>query len=184
VVTKGTLVERDLDLMTGNPCAKVVLSFCTLDDKLAANFDLNAPLPSRRWRTLETLVALGIETEISLKPWIPGVTDIDQILERVPSQVSIRIERLKIVRASRKFPVGNRVLSQVEIDKLYLLERAKYSGYSRLIWEMDVRFSQFSDAEEHPLELAMRQNQHEFGLLQKRGKLSPQILTEVMSISG
>lgn len=176
VITKGALVERDIDLLVNNPRAMVVLSFSTLDDGLAAGFELGAPPPSRRWATLEKLTALGVRTEISLSPWLPGVTDIREVLARAPAGVPIRVERLKIVRANRSFPIGNRIYSQAEIDELYLMERAQYSPCARLMWEFDPRFCRSGAGEEHPWDVAVRQHEREILLLAERGKLLPAVV--------
>lgn len=169
VVTKSTLIERDIDLLLQNPCASVSLSFSTMDDKLAKLFELKAPAPSARLKTLEKLLECGIDVRLSLSPWIPTVTNVQAFLDRVPAIVPINLERLKVIRSSRSFPVLGRVFRQSEIDTLYLLEQKKYSGYKQLSWMMDERFQQTEADIQHPRDIIVKNTDAVFQQLVHRG---------------
>lgn len=84
LVTKSSLVERDLDLladMAADGLVHAAVSVCTLDGELARRLEPRAASPARRLRTLERLAAAGIPSAVLVAPVIPGLTDAD--LERV-----------------------------------------------------------------------------------------------------
>lgn len=80
VITKSTLVLRDLDLLTALGKAAgvgVVLSIPFADDGMAHLVEPFAAPPSLRFKALEKLSAAGLRTGISLGPIIPGLNDSD-----------------------------------------------------------------------------------------------------------
>ncbi len=88
IVTKGALVERDLDLLVSmaerNLCT-VSVSVTTLDRGLSRLMEPRAAAPERRVRTIEVLSQAGIPVNVLVAPVIPVLTDpeIESILERV-----------------------------------------------------------------------------------------------------
>jgi DNA repair photolyase len=86
IVTKNSLVERDLDLL--EPLAqrnlvKVYLSVTTLDNQLAARMEPRASAPHRRVETLRRLSAAGIPVGVMFAPVIPMLNDpeLEAVLE-------------------------------------------------------------------------------------------------------
>ena len=78
VVTKGTLVERDIDIlseMSRQGLARVGISVTTLDADLARRMEPRAPSPTRRLRTIERLSAAGIDVRVMASPMVPALTD-------------------------------------------------------------------------------------------------------------
>ena len=85
-VTKGSLVERDLDLIApmaraGRVCAMVTLT--TLDPELARALEPRAPAPWRRLQTIRRLADAGVPVGVSLAPVIPFVNEpeIESVLD-------------------------------------------------------------------------------------------------------
>ncbi len=78
IVTKNSLVERDLDLLadcaTQQLCA-VFISLTTLDAGLSRKLEPRAVIPARRLRTIETLARAGVPTHVNVAPVIPFVTE-------------------------------------------------------------------------------------------------------------
>jgi len=84
LVTKSSLVERDLDLladMARDGLVHAAVSICTLDAELARRLEPRAASPARRLKTLERLSEAGIPCAVLTAPIIPGLTDPD--LEKV-----------------------------------------------------------------------------------------------------
>ena len=86
IVTKSSLVERDLDLLA--PLAEhklvaVILSITTLDARLARIMEPRAAAPHRRLRTIETLARAGVPVGVSVSPVIPFLNEpeLERILE-------------------------------------------------------------------------------------------------------
>jgi DNA repair photolyase len=77
IVTKGTLIERDLDIlgeMGRAGLAHVGMSVTTLDAALARRMEPRVPGPARRLKTIERLAAAGVPVRIQLSPIVPGLT--------------------------------------------------------------------------------------------------------------
>jgi DNA repair photolyase len=84
IVTKSSLVERDLDLivpMAEARLAAVYVSVTTLDPVLARSMEPRAAAPHRRLRTIATLARAGVPVGVSVSPLIPFLNEPE--LERV-----------------------------------------------------------------------------------------------------
>jgi DNA repair photolyase len=77
ITTKGTLVERDVDLLRdlGPELAQVSISVATLDPSVARTMEPRVPAPSRRLQMIEALATAGIPVRVGVSPVIPGLTD-------------------------------------------------------------------------------------------------------------
>ncbi|WP_237398916.1 PA0069 family radical SAM protein [Rhodovulum sulfidophilum] len=87
VVTKGALIERDLDLLAELAeleLVRVGISVTTLDRDLSRRLEPRAPAPERRLQTIERLAAAGVPVRAMVAPVIPGLTDpeLEAILSR------------------------------------------------------------------------------------------------------
>ena len=78
IVTKGTLIERDLDVlsdMAARGLVRVGISLTTLDARLSRRMEPRAPAPKRRLLTIERLAGAGVPVRIMTSPIVPGLTD-------------------------------------------------------------------------------------------------------------
>ena len=78
VVTKGTLIERDADIlgeMGRKGLARVGISVTTLDRKLSRVMEPRAPSPTRRLQTIRRLTDAGCPVRVMASPMIPALTD-------------------------------------------------------------------------------------------------------------
>ncbi len=85
LVTKGSGVERDLDLiapMAARHLAAVYVTITTLDATLARRLEPRAAAPHRRLRTIRALANAGVPVGVSVAPQIPFLNDdMEQVLE-------------------------------------------------------------------------------------------------------
>ena len=85
LITKGSGVERDLDLiapMAAQGLAAVYVTITTLDAQLARQMEPRAAAPYRRLRTIQALAEAGVPVGVSVAPQIPFInTDMEQVLE-------------------------------------------------------------------------------------------------------
>lgn len=95
IITKGTLVSRDFDLihqiaekailppeLQGKlPGALLTFSFSTLNTKVGNIFEPGAPLPGERLKTLKAAIEQGIHSGVSLMPLLPFISDTTESLE-------------------------------------------------------------------------------------------------------
>ena len=80
IVTKGALVERDIDLLqrlTRESRAWVTVSVPFFDPHAARAMEPYVPTPARRLQTVRRLAEAGIDVGVSLSPIIPGLNDED-----------------------------------------------------------------------------------------------------------
>lgn len=78
LITKSSLIERDLDLLTelaGKRLVSVSITLTTLDGELARRLEPRATAPHRRLRTLNTLAEAGIPVRVSISPIIPVLNE-------------------------------------------------------------------------------------------------------------
>ena len=86
VITKSSLIERDIDLLAAMATkrqAVAAVTVTTLDPAIARTLEPRAAAPARRLRTIRTLADAGIPVGVSIAPVVPFVTEPD--LERVLS---------------------------------------------------------------------------------------------------
>jgi DNA repair photolyase len=93
IVTKGALIERDIDIlsdMARRGLVRVGISVTTLDAKLSRLMEPRAPAPKRRLKMIERLARAGIPVRIMASPMIPALTDpeLEAILEAGREAVS------------------------------------------------------------------------------------------------
>ncbi len=78
IVSKGALVQRDIDIladMAREKLAVVTISVTTLDRELARKMEPRAATPERRLETIAALTAAGIPTGVLSAPMIPALND-------------------------------------------------------------------------------------------------------------
>lgn len=103
IVTKGTLIERDLDIlgeMARLGLAQVGVSITTLDRSVARKMEPRVPSPQRRLAIIDALSQAGIPVRVMAAPLIPALTDheLEPILAaghaagaRAASYISLRL---------------------------------------------------------------------------------------------
>jgi DNA repair photolyase len=87
IVTKSSLIERDLDLlaaMAKDGLIHVCLSITTLNPDLARRLEPRAAAPKRRLQTLSTLAEAGVPVAVLVAPLIPMLNDseLETILQK------------------------------------------------------------------------------------------------------
>lgn len=84
VLTKSTLVERDIDILKAinkKTRAIVSFSFSSVDNKLSHIFEPGVPLPEERLRIIKLLKKEGLTVGMFLLPVIPFITDNPKIID-------------------------------------------------------------------------------------------------------
>ena len=89
ILTKSTLVERDLDIIkkiNEKNRAIVSFSFSSTDEKISSIFEPGVPPPKDRLETLKLFKNEGIACGMFLLPVIPFATDTSKIIEETIKQ--------------------------------------------------------------------------------------------------
>jgi DNA repair photolyase len=85
IITKSTLVARDADILREAP-ATVALTITSDNDNIARILEPNAPKPSERLKTIETLTRQGIPVSVRIDPIIPYVnSECNLLIENIAS---------------------------------------------------------------------------------------------------
>jgi DNA repair photolyase len=105
ITTKGTLIERDIDLlkpMAAKGLVSVGLSITSLDPVVARAMEPRVPSPARRLATIRRLSDAGIPVRVQVSPVVPALTDheLEAILSagkaagaRAASMIVLRLPR-------------------------------------------------------------------------------------------
>lgn len=86
IVTKSTLVLRDLDLLLALQDvagARVNFTITTLDAALWRSLEPGTPPPAKRLAVMQRLSEAGIPCAVYLAPILPGLTDSEQAMDAV-----------------------------------------------------------------------------------------------------
>jgi DNA repair photolyase len=78
IITKGTLIVRDLDLLVEiarRTDLRIWSSITTVDPKIARQIEPGAPPPAKRLEAVRRLRSAGLRSGVLLAPVIPGITD-------------------------------------------------------------------------------------------------------------
>ncbi|MDQ6711049.1 MAG: radical SAM protein [Candidatus Dormibacteraeota bacterium] len=84
LITKGTMVIRDLDVLvelSRRASTTVCFSVPTVDDTVWAKTEPGTPPPRKRLRVMKALVDAGIEAGVAMAPLLPGLSDSPAQLE-------------------------------------------------------------------------------------------------------
>ena len=82
VITKGSMVVRDIDLLTKLD-VKVCVSIGTVSEKLAQTSEPHASPPKARLEAVRRLVSAGIDAGVLAAPILPGLSDSEESLDAV-----------------------------------------------------------------------------------------------------
>lgn len=78
IVTKGVLIERDIDIlapMAAKGLVRVGVTITTLDNATSRAMEPRVPLPARRLQTIGRLTDAGIPVRVMVAPVVPALTD-------------------------------------------------------------------------------------------------------------
>jgi DNA repair photolyase len=90
IITKGTTVLRDVDLLAlAGARVHVQVSLCTLDEAVLARLDVGAPTGARRLAVVDALLSAGLSVGVNVLPWIPGVTDARALIDAIDPTAEI-----------------------------------------------------------------------------------------------
>jgi DNA repair photolyase len=86
LITKGSLILRDLDLLqqlAQHRLVAVYVSLTSLDDEIKRTLEPRAASPRARLRIIRELTTAGVPTSVMIAPVIPAITDheIERLLE-------------------------------------------------------------------------------------------------------
>jgi DNA repair photolyase len=91
IVTKSTLIERDIDLLSEIAKKNTLVAHITItttDSSLARKLEPRAPRPDLRFAAVKKLREAGIVTGVLCSPLLPGINDTPRALDAVASRAA------------------------------------------------------------------------------------------------
>lgn len=142
ILTKSDLVVRDIDLLKQFDRCQIGLSLMTLDDGLARRLEPRAAAPSRRLKALQALRKQGICTYAFISPYLPRLSDIDQMMEALAGAIDeVGVEAINT-------RCGNWQGVEEVLVKHYpkLLDDCRHLSKSEAYWrDLEMRVNQLAD---------------------------------------
>ena len=102
ILTKSSLVTRDIDLLSKFSNSEVGLTVEFSEDRFSSAFDPSASLISERIKTLDRLREHGICTYVFVGPIMPGLTDIEKIIRLIAGKVDFLMAESLNTRCGNK----------------------------------------------------------------------------------
>lgn len=131
VVTKSDLVLRDIDLFKQMKHVEVGVSISMLDEVIKSKLEPNSPSIVQRIETLKVLKSEGIKTVCNISPIIPGITEVEKIIEATKDYVDEYVFDKLDLRSSFKTKMFNFIkLEYKDLIPLYdAIYNKKVSDY-------------------------------------------------------
>ena len=125
LITKGTLILRDLDLLRSlarDQLVHVFVSITSLDAELKRKLEPRAASPAARLRVVQELVAAGVPTGVLVAPIIPAVNDceVEDIVAAIAARGAMRAGYVLL-----RLPHELKALFRAWLDE-HLPERAEH----------------------------------------------------------
>ena len=141
IITKSNLVTRDIDIFKRTN-SMVAISITTEDDEICKKLEPNAPLPSARIKTIETLTQKEIPVCVRIDPVIPFLNDDPKELTKTLASIGVK----HITSSTYKVKTDNwRRFSEAfpeiakQLEPLYYERGERIRGY--LYLPREIRYS-------------------------------------------
>lgn len=131
VVTKGTTVTRDADLLVH--AIEVQVSVNTLDEDAVARNEPGAPTAAARLAALHQLADAGVAVHLQASPWIPGVTDIAALRAAVDHAIGITVTPIRLPTTLEPF-AERRGLDQASVNDAFHREFDRVGPLDGVRW--------------------------------------------------
>lgn len=112
VLTKSSLVLRDIELLKAIPNITVGISLNTMDDNFRKIIEPRTSSVNDRLNALKILHSNGIKTYLFIAPIFPGLTDVQQLVEETASYVDYFLLENLNLRGNYK----DRVLKMIQSE--------------------------------------------------------------------
>ncbi|MCC5950659.1 MAG: radical SAM protein [Acidimicrobiia bacterium] len=138
IITKGTLVRRDLDLLrAADRRCQVVMSIPGIDPDLVRTVDREADSPQARLVAVHEIADAGVRVEVAASPWIPGISDVARLRALVDPAITIRVTPLRL-QAARVPWVGKTAFArrhdQQSVNEDYIAEGERLGELAKVTW--------------------------------------------------
>ena len=145
ILTKSTLVTRDLDIMRGFPNVEVGMTITTMDESIRSKIEPAASPSAERIRALREIADAGVRIYTFLGPFMPFITDTEEQLDALIREVSkLPIAHAYADKLNARPGVWNSVVQYLHRHHPELIEPTR-----KVLYDEDIR-------EEYVVELRER----------------------------
>jgi DNA repair photolyase len=134
IVTKGTLIERDLDLLASHGKVAVNVSLPSLDEAVLQDIEPQADSGAERFATIERLAEAGVDVQLHVQPWIPGLTDVEAMLAAADGRFKVWVAPLNVQNPVIARSRWGQQFTQREINEAYVAEVRRIGPRPKLTW--------------------------------------------------
>ena len=135
LVTKSTTILRDLDLLRDwRHDRKIYVSISSTDDAALARLDPGAPRAAARFEVVHAVRNAGYNAAVNVLPWIPDVTDTDEIIARTPNDVYMVFAPLQFGNDRDSMTLMGRRYTRDEVVERYMAEYERYGHHPNTSW--------------------------------------------------
>jgi DNA repair photolyase len=154
----GELLKRDADLLAeAGDLAKPIISLSTTNSEALRKLEPQAPSPDERLDALAYLAERGVNICLSISPWIPNLSDTENLLARVPEGVFVYVQPLDLGHAFEEtfdkrrkqfsaFSVFGKQFTTSELNKMYVAECNRIGKRENMEWRYPIT-EEFREAE-------------------------------------
>lgn len=160
IQTKSALVQRDFDLLRGQPGVDLGVTLTTLEPKVAALFEPKASPPADRIKVMVAARGIGVRTFVFLGPLLPYISDrgegLDSLLDTV---IKINPDYFLVDRLNphfRMWPDLSAALSQYDPALVAVYKQIIFGGRIREMYTEELRRRISQQAGRHGLSHKMR----------------------------
>lgn len=117
IITKGILVEEDIDLFKRSSTDyRVFISVGATDEDNQKHVEAHVPALEKRMALIKKMHKAGIPVTLNIAPWIPGITDVDAIVKMVSSDVAVSVCALEYHELiNQRYFSGNEALKALHV---------------------------------------------------------------------
>jgi DNA repair photolyase len=134
IVTKGSAILRDRDLLASYSQASVTVSLCSVNEKALRRVDPKAPGAAERLEVIHTLAASGVRVILSAAPWIPGVSDAQALIACVDERIPIRFGVLNVLSPEVAATAYGRRFTQQAVNESFMREFQRTEPRRNVSW--------------------------------------------------
>ena len=122
ILTKSSLVARDLDVMKGYDNVEIGMTITTMDEGIRRKIESAAASSADRIATLRSAVEAGVKIYAFLGPFMPFLTDTEEQLVRLIGEVSkLPIEYIYVDKLNARPGVWNSVVQHLHRHHPHLI---------------------------------------------------------------
>jgi len=135
VCTKGTLVTRDIDLLSDYSVDHDVwMVLGALDEKALSFTEPGAPSPQARIAAMYQLVEAEISLTVNAAPLLPWITPAEDLYQALPHCERIHMCPLQVQHMGGKIKLFDRIWTQAELSANFFAARAEFTPRDNVTW--------------------------------------------------